>query len=636
MSVKKRLIPTLVASTLAIGASLSVTTANAVQFSGVYVFGDSLSDAGYFRPFLAGLGVPAALVPTVGRFTTNPGPVWAEIIATTYGGNPNPSNAGGQNYAQGGARVAVPSPSTPPGGNPNRSVQTQITEYLAASGGSADPRALYAVWAGANDIFQTLPAIGGGTVNPSTFLAGLALSEVQQIGRLQAAGAKYVLVFGLPDIGATPGFSAALGAPAAQTAAGTQLSAGFNINLFNTIAASGLRVIPVDTFTLFAEVKANAAAFGFTNTTLTACLPTGSASSLTCFAGNSVPGSASTYMFADAVHPTSASHAIQADFVKALIDGPNAYSTMAEVPLASRAAHIRTLDEGVIAGQRAAIGRVAAFAAGDGGKFNIATNSLSPQTDSKNRTATVGLTFRASDSFTVGVAVGKSTADATMNGFGKFSTSETAGSVFGSIRSGETGFYGNFSATIANIQFNDVQRNIKLGITTRTNTASTKGDNASANVTLGYDFALGGLAVGPFFGITNQNVTVNEFVENNGNPLEQSTRLKISGQDRNSNVTSFGARASFKLGSWTPFARISYDQENKRDPRSVTASPVTVTQNISYDIPGYVPTKTWSTGTIGIRGNITDQIGLAVVYSSVFGRDNVKQDGVTANVSFAF
>ena len=51
MSVKKRLIPTLVASTLAIGASLSVTAANAVQFTGVYVFGDSLSDAGYFRPF---------------------------------------------------------------------------------------------------------------------------------------------------------------------------------------------------------------------------------------------------------------------------------------------------------------------------------------------------------------------------------------------------------------------------------------------------------------------------------------------------------------------------------------------------------------------------------------------------------
>ena len=170
---------------------------------------------------------------------------------------------------------------------------------------------------------------------------------------------------------------------------------------------------------------------------------------------------------------------------------------------------------------------------------------------------------------------------------------------------------------------------------TRTNTATTKGDNASANVTVGYDFALGGLTVGPFIGLTNQNVNVNEFVENNDKPSEQSTRLKISGQDRKSKVTSIGARASFALGSWTPFARISYEQEDKRDARFVSASPLTITQGITYDIPAYVPSKSWSTGTIGIRGSITQNIGLAVVYSSVFSRENVKQDGVTANLSLA-
>ena len=621
MSIKKRLIPALVGSALALGA----TASNAVQFSGVFVFGDSLSDSGFYRPLLLASSVPAPLVATLGRFTTNPGPVWSEIIATYYGGNPNPSNAGGGIYAQGGSRVSAVSSSNPP--NLQRPVTTQITEYLAASGGSANPNALYAVWAGGNDLLQA-GAAGVGSANE---VAG-------QTARLRAAGARYIMVFGLPNLGLSPDGLA--GGPAASGQF-TAASAGFNITLFNALAATNQRVIPVDTFTLLSEVLSNASAFGFTNTTGTACGPfppfSAGRNSQFCTGSTLVAGATPTnYAFADGVHPTTGVHAIIADFAKSLIDGPNAYSTMAEVPLASRAAHIRTLDEGVMAGQRAAIGKVTAFAAGDGGKFNISTTSLNPQTDSKNRTATVGLTFRASDSFTVGVAVGKSTADATMNGFGKFSTSETAGSVFGSLKSGDTGFYGNFSATIANIQFNDVQRNIKLGITTRTNTASTKGDNASANVTLGYDFALGGLTVGPFVGMTNQNVTVNEFVENNGNPLEQSTRLKISAQDRNSNVTSVGARASFKLGSWTPFARISYDQENKRDPRMVSASPVTITQGITYDIPGYVPSKSWSTGTIGIRGNITDQIGLAVVYSSVFGRDNVKQDGVTANVSFAF
>ena len=625
MSVKKRLIPTLVASVLAVGATVSATSANAVQFSGVYVFGDSLSDAGYFRPFLLSIGVPAATAATLGRFTTNPGPVWSELIAQYYGGNPNPSNAGGGIYAQGGARVTASSTSTPPG-SLQRPVSTQITEYLNSSGGSANANALYAIWGGANDLLQA-GAAGVASAN----------DVAAQSARLRAAGARYIMVFGIPNIGLSP--DAIAGGPAAQ-AQFTAASAGFNITMFNALAATGQHVIPVDTFTLFTEVLSNASAFGFTNVTGTACGPfppfaPAGRNSQFCTGANLVPGATpSNYAFADGVHPTTAAHAIIADFAKSLIDGPNAYSTMAEVPLSTRAAHIRTLDEGLQSGQRATVGKVTAFAAGDGGKFNIDTNAFSPKTDSKNRSATVGMTFRASETVTFGVAFGKTTADATMSGFGKFSTNETVGSVFGAYK--EDGLYGNFSASVANIKFTDIQRSIKLGIVTRLNSADTTGDNASANVTAGYDFAMGRLSVGPFVGMTLQNVSVGEFIENNADPLQQSTRLKIGAQDRASNVTSVGVRASFALGSWTPFARIAYEQETKRDAREVTATPLTITQNISYTIPGYAPTKSWNAGTLGIRGNLTDHISLAVVYSVISGRQNVKQDGVTANFAFAF
>jgi len=619
MSLKKRLIPALVGSALALGA----TSANAVKFTGVFVFGDSLSDAGFYRPTLLASNVPAPLVATLGRFTTNPGPVWSEIVAAYYGGNPNPSNAGGGIYAQGGSRLSAVSSSSPP--NLQRPVTTQITEYLAASGGSANPNALYAVWAGANDLLQA----GAAGVGAANEVAG-------QTARLRAAGARYIMVFGLPNLGLTPDGLAGGPAASGQFAAA---SAGFNITLFNALAATNQRVIPVDTFTLFTEVLQNAAAFGITNTTGTACGPlppfTAGRNSQFCTGASLVPGATPTnYAFADGVHPTTGVHAIVADFAKSLIDGPNAYSTMAEVPLSTRAAHIRTLDEGLRSGQGAAVGKLTAFAAGDGGKFNIETNPLSPQTDSKNRSGTVGVTFRASDAMTFGVAIGKTTADATMGSLGKFKTDESAGSVFGAYKDG--GFYGNFSASVANIKFNDIQRYIKLGQVMRTNTANTSGDNASANLTVGYDFAMGSLSIGPFIGMTMQSVSVGEFTENNANPLEQSSRLKISAQDRSSNVTSVGARASFALGKWTPFARVSFDQENKRDAREVTASPVTVTQGITYSIPGYQPNKKWGTSTIGIRGYITDQISLAVMYTSVFSSDNIKQDGVTANIGFAF
>ena len=96
---RRRILPALLAAAFA-GA---LPAAHAVQFSNVVVFGDSLSDAGFYRPLLAAQGLPSALVAQLGRFTTNPGPIWAEIVAQHYGVSAAPSNANGWIFAQGGA-----------------------------------------------------------------------------------------------------------------------------------------------------------------------------------------------------------------------------------------------------------------------------------------------------------------------------------------------------------------------------------------------------------------------------------------------------------------------------------------------------------------------------------------------------
>ena len=101
-------------------------------------------------------------------------------------------------------------------------------------------------------------------------------------------------------------------------------------------------------------------------------------------------------------------------------------------------------------------------------------------------------------------------------------------------------------------------------------------------------------------------------------------------------MSSFGLRASADLGRWTPFARISTDKEQNKKDRFVSANPVSVASGLTYDIPGYKADNTWVTGTIGIRGRLTDRIGVAVAYSTVSSKQNVKQDGVTAGVSFGF
>lgn len=624
MSIKKRLIPALVASAMGLSAAVGAGNASAITFTGVHIFGDSLSDAGYFRPFLTQLGLPSATVATLGRFSTNPGPVWSEIIAQYYGGVAAPSNAGGSIYAQGGARVAVDSTSTPPG-SAQRPVSTQITEYFARSGGAADPNALYSIWAGNNDIFQA--GLAG--------VQAAAPAVVQQAARLQAAGARYILVFGSGDGGKAPG---SILQGAAAVAQGTAATAGFNTLLFTGLKASGVKVIPVDTFSLLNDVIANASAFGFTNTTGVACGPFPPITTATtisaqfCGPTNLVAANAaSTFIFADFTgHATTATNAIVADFVKALIDGPNAYSVMAEVPLATRAAHIRTLDEGLQQGARAAVGRWSAFASGDGGKYDLSQNALAPRTDTKNRAVTVGVTMRASEAVTVGLAVGSSKSDARMGALGQFDVDENALSAFGSVKSG--GFYGNFTASLADVKYNNIQRNVKLGIVNRVASANSKGSNGSGSLHAGYDFAFGNLNVGPFIGATLQNVDVGGFTEAGAG----SANLNILGQSRSSAVTSVGARASFNIGNWTPFARVSFDQEGRDDTRFVSANPVSVTAGNTYDIPAYRADSKWTTGVIGIRGRVADRVGLSLVYTVISSKESVKHDGVTGAVSIDF
>jgi outer membrane lipase/esterase len=632
MKMKKRVLPALMLTIFA-GAA-APASAQQAQFSGVYVFGDSLSDAGYFRPFLASLGLPAPVVASLGRFTTNPGPVFSELVSQHYGVTPGPSNVtGGNIFAQGGARVSDPSPLTPPGAA-QRPVSTQITEFLARGNGAADPNALYSVWAGANDIFVNLGILQAGGITQAqlqTNVLQAATNEIGQIARLQAAGARYVLVFGLPDIGATPQFAAA---GAATAGAVTALSAGYNTTLFSGLASAGIRVIPVDAFALLSEVRANPAVYGFTNVTSPACgafppiTTAATVSSQFCLVGTNLvaPNAQNTYLFADGVHPTSAAQAMVAQFAEALIDGPTAYSLLAEVPLRTRAAQVRTINEGLASGEVGEIGRMTLFAAGDGGTFDVDPSS------STNRAGALGVTARVSEGVTLGLAVGKSTSEATFaQNTGGFHTSETVWSAFGSVKWG--GFYGTGIVSIADVLFTGVNRNIVLGPAVRTATSRPDGSNASAYFNVGYDFPIGRLRIGPTVAVTSQNVDINQFDEAEAG----SANLRISAQSRRSEVWSAGIRASMDLGRWTPWVRVTADKERKDQARVVTAMPLTlVATGNSYDVPAITFDNSFTTASLGIRGMVTNSIGVSIAYFNVSGRSGIKEDGFTGMLSYRF
>ncbi|HLW12937.1 MAG TPA: SGNH/GDSL hydrolase family protein, partial [Casimicrobiaceae bacterium] len=252
----------------AIAVALALAAGNAsAQFTNAYFFGDSLTDGGSFKPVLP---------PGTGLFTTNPGPVWSQLVAQHYGLNAIPADQGGTNFAQGGARVTdLPGvPNSPPTGTATP-IAAQVAQLVGA--GPLDRRALYAVWGGANDIFFQLGALGAGAIAPTQLQAnviGAAESLARQAGILNAAGARNVVVFNLPDIGRTPS-----GAASGQAAQISAVSSLYNTALIGGLDALGAPTIRVNIQALLNEVEANPAAFGIANVTTPAC---GTTPSLLC------------------------------------------------------------------------------------------------------------------------------------------------------------------------------------------------------------------------------------------------------------------------------------------------------------------------------------------------------------------
>jgi outer membrane lipase/esterase len=157
-----------------------------------------------------------------------------------------------------------------------------------------------------------LPGSPVAPINPQTAVPATAQSYVAAIRRLQAAGARHIVVFNLPDAGATP-FAQSVPDPRFPPTL-TALSRTYNQTLDAGLGALGDGIVPIDAFGLFAQVLEEPGAYGFTNVSGVACTPTGDdASLLACAPAGSgspvtyAPGANETYLFADGKHPSGAS-----------------------------------------------------------------------------------------------------------------------------------------------------------------------------------------------------------------------------------------------------------------------------------------------------------------------------------------
>lgn len=286
------------------------------QFDNVYVFGDSLSDAGYFDAGESQLPHCSwdSRLQKQPTYTTCGGFVWAYhlaqlLIGPDYVLKPNneyaPASANvshtktGTDYAIGGA-VTGPVTST-------TSLAYQVNAYLTHN--NIDPNALYILWGGGNDLMNDSSVAS---------VQQAAQNIADEAGELVTAGATYVLIIDMPEVSSSPRY---LHLPDAERKLIDALCALFNSDVRLDLKNKGLVVNVFDEYSMQKAIIDAVSATGtytykgltITNVTVPIC--NGSV-------GTACSVDSEQHLFADDIHPTDLGHHILAEKLYGYIMGP--------------------------------------------------------------------------------------------------------------------------------------------------------------------------------------------------------------------------------------------------------------------------------------------------------------------------
>lgn len=606
-------------------AAATTSTTHAGLFDNMVVFGDSLSDDGNIS---LSQGLP------IFRWTTNPGQTGLENIGDFFGTPMTPALAGGTDFAFGGAGIVNNSPGVP---SSVPLLPAQLGMYLQATGGKADPNTLYAVWGGANDIFYNAYVASLGGLTPAQVQANLITAADTELGMIQqlgTAGARYVMVVNLPNIGITPSAAAQGPAAAAQL---TGLSLTFNNALNAGLANTGVNIIPVNAFAFLNEVVANPSAYGFTNVTTPACtgsafgcLPAGTPGATSTYQ----PGTDTTYLFADGVHPTTAAHAMLAQYAESIIIAPGQMSLLPEAPLAINEHVNRAITTQATTSLASATGNgLRVWANYDYARQRIDAQVNSPKSNNDVNTLSFGADIHPSGSVTAGLAftVGQNKAEYAGNmGSYKLQDLLASGYVMWGWQQAYFGAIGSFG----HLGYSNIQRAIPIGPSVRREGGDTSGSHTAFALTGGWWLDFGNWRTGPYADLGWQHVEVNALTED-GN---DSTTMTFGKQDRHALIGTLGWQLAGNLtaGNATlhPYARVAWNHDNDADANQVTAGLVSMPG--TFTLPGYAPDSNWGSVGVGLAADFSPGFSGWIGYDGRFSdsTQHVNSFNVGAKLKF--
>ncbi len=630
-----------------VGCLLSLACSQAFAapspYSTMIVFGDSLADAGTF----ADPGAPGSTY----RFTNRTGPQYFDgsgestslISSTLLGGklgvaagdlnaSTSPQRAAqgqadGNNWAVGGYTTqqiydAITGNSTVTDSDTGQVLRTR-PGYLTSTGGRADPNALYFLSGGGNDFLDGLVLSPG----QASAAAGRLADSAEA---LQQAGARYVMVWMLPDLGLTPAVN---GTPLQGTV--SALAGVFNQTLVQRLSQIDAQIIPLNIPLLLKETFADPGRFGFaTNQNL----------NQTCFSGttcrNPVYGVGGTnpdptkLIYNDTVHPTEAGQVLIADYAYSLLAAPWEITLLPEMAQGTLRAHQDSLRNQWQAdsGSWQAVGQWRAIVDAGGQHLDFDDQNSSASGDGSGYNLNIGGSYRLNDEWRVGVAAGfyrqsleagASDSDYKLNSY--------LGTAFAQYQ--EDHWWADAALTGGKLDFDNLKRKFALGISEGTEKGDTDGWLWALSARVGYDIAEPNSEwhFSPFISADYSRVEVNGYSEKDA----RSTALTFDDQQRDSKRLGIGLQANYRFTPQTlVFGEVAHEHEFENDTQRVGMSLNSV-PGIDFKLDGYTPRSNSNRLNLGISHKVTKDLALNAAYN-VRKDDNFTQQGVSVGVSLDF
>lgn len=594
-------------------------------------FGDSLSDAGNFpdigSPLLGGN-------PTGGlRFTNRTGPTYAannteyagqvvtQVLANRLGLQSLPStpilprlltgNPDGTNYAVGGYRTdqildsLIGTSTVDAGGGRSRSRPGYLVENP-----QVDPNGLYYLNGGANDIFQL-------QTRPTT-MALAAANMVEAVGALQNAGARYIIISDLPDVGNTP-----LGTQLGTSAFLNSLSDSFNAELAAGLQAQGGNYVLLNNRLLLSEVRADLARYGFDPSINQTAV---------CFDGGNCPldptyglGTAnadpSRLLFNDAVHPTTAVHQISADYTYSILSAPAEVSLLPEMGRSALRNHLQLLDNELAAqrGNWQAVGGWRTFVQGG---YNRPEYDGFGGGDGDSPTLTIGLSNRVSEHWLAGLSLGLAQNSLSLGaGDSDYDMRSYLASAFASYQ--QDRFFADFNASAGYLDYDSLDRTFSLGVAERSEKGSTEGMIWGVSAKTGFNLMQMGdpLEFGPFIGASYQKIDVDGYSEQGAS----STALSYEDQELESLRLSVGLFGTYAVSERTRlFGEVAREVEREDEQREDLRMSLNSVSTNSFELPGATPTGDQTRFSVGIAHQLSAGLSVRANYNYQ-GNDNRNQ-----------